>query len=160
MFLIVPLVTVVSMALFPRFCSIEKSLRPRAGRYLAYLGVPSFIAMLLLSYISGVIFLHIFGIQVIWPLLLVLAIYSALFFYNRVWDKLVTACEGAKIVAWGVTLETITLLSVMVISTPSLGGMLAIATGMVSGEIVYGVVLLSWFRLDVVGKREPKTIND
>jgi len=159
-FLIVPLVTVVSMALFPRFCSIEKNLRPRAGRYLAYLAVPSFIAVLPLSYISGVIFLHIFRIQVIWSLLLVLAIYSALFFYNRVWDKLVTACEGAKIVAWGVTLETITFLSVMVIATPSLGGMMAIATGMVSGEIVYGVVLLSWFRLNVVGKHEPKTIND
>jgi hypothetical protein len=48
----------------------------------------------------------------------------------------------------------------MVSLTPILGGMLAIATGMVSNEITYSVVLLSWFKLRVTGKRRPKTISE
>ena len=70
-FLIVPLVTVLSMVLYPRFCSLD------------------------------VVFCAFFKIQEIRPLLLVLAAYSGLFVYYRIWDKLVTACEGAKIVGWG-----------------------------------------------------------
>ena len=50
------------------------------------------------------------------------------FFYNRIWDKLVTACEGAKIVGWGIVFATVAFLLVMVTITPILGGMLAIAT--------------------------------
>ena len=100
-FLIVPLVTVLSMALYPRFCSLDWSLRPRVGGYLAYFGVPICLAGFLLPYVSGVVFLRIFRVQEIRPLLLVLAAYSGLFVYYRIWDKLVTACEGAKIVGWG-----------------------------------------------------------
>ena len=158
-FLIVPLVTVLSMALYPRFCSIDQRLRPRIGRYLAYGGIPICVAAFVLSYISGVFFLHIFRVPVIFPLLLVLATYSGLFVYNRIWDKLITACEGARMVGWSIAFGTLAFLLVMVLLTPYLGGMLAIATGMVSNEIVYGVLLLSWFKLRVV-HREPKTIND
>ncbi len=158
-FLIVPLVTVVTMALYPRFCSIDKTARPRVGRYLILLGVPIVVSVLLLSYISGIIFLYVFNVPVIQSLLLLLAIYSALFFYNRVWDKLVTACEGAKIVAWGIVFGTITFLSIMLIFTPLLGGMQAIAVGMISNELIYGVVLLSWFRRHASDTLEPKTIN-
>jgi hypothetical protein len=82
------------------------------------------------------------------------------FFYNRIWDKLVTACEGAKIVGWGIVFATVAFILVMVTLTPILGGMLAIATGMVSNEITYSAVLLSWFKLRVTGKRRPKTISD
>jgi hypothetical protein len=145
-FLIVPLVTVLSMALYPRFCSVEQSLRPSVGRYLAYGGIPICIAAFVLSFISGVFFLQIFRVPLIFPLLLVLAIYSGLFVYNRIWDKLVTACEGAKMVGWGIAFGTLTFLSVMLVLTPYVGGMLAIATGMVANEIVYGVLLLSWFK--------------
>ena len=159
-FLIVPLVTVLSMALYPRFCSIDWRLRPRVGRYLTYLGIPIILAGFLLSYISGVFFLRIFRVPLILPLLLVLAIYSGLFVYNRIWDKLVIACEGAKMVGWGIAFGTLTFLSVMVALTPFLGPMLAIATGMVSNEILYGVLLLSWFKLRVKPDREPKTISD
>jgi hypothetical protein len=106
-----------------------------------------------------VFFLQIFRVPVIFPLLLVLAIYSGLFVYNRIWDKLITACEGAKMVGWAIALGTLAFLLVMVLLTPYLGGMLAIATGMVSNEIVYGVLLLSWFKLRAA-HREPKTIND
>ena len=148
-FLIVPLVTVLSMALYPRFCSIDQSLRPRVGRYLAYGGIPIFIAAFVLSFISGWFFLQIFRVSLILPLLLVLAIYSGLFVYNRIWDKLVTACEGAKMVGWGIAFGTLTFLSVMLLLTPYVGGMLAIATGMVANEIVYAVLLLSWFKLRV-----------
>jgi O-antigen/teichoic acid export membrane protein len=149
-FLIVPLVTVLSMALYPRFCSIDQSLRPRVGRYLAYGGIPICIAAFVLSFISGMVFLRFFGLQLEFPfLLLVLAIYSGLFVYNRIWDKLVTACEGAKMVGWGIAFGTLTFLSVMLVLTPYVGGMLAIATGMVANEIVYAVLLLSWFKLRV-----------
>jgi O-antigen/teichoic acid export membrane protein len=158
-FLIVPLVTVLSMALYPRFCSIDQRLRPTVGKYLAYGGIPICVAAFVLSYVSGVFFLQIFRVPVIFPLLLVLAIYSGLFVYNRIWDKLITACEGAKMVGWAIAFGTLVFLSVMVLLTPYLGGMLAIATGMVSNEIVYGVLLLSWFKLRVA-HREPKTIND
>ncbi|MDD1721513.1 MAG: oligosaccharide flippase family protein [Euryarchaeota archaeon] len=159
-FLIVPLVTVVTMALYPRFCSIDKASRPQVGRYLAFLGVPVVVSVLLLSYVSGIVFLYIFRVQVIQSLLLLLAVYSALFFYNRVWDKLVTACEGAKIVAWGVVLGTITFLLIMVMFTPLLGGMQAIAAGMISNELIYGIVLLSWFKRHASGNQGPKTISD
>jgi O-antigen/teichoic acid export membrane protein len=155
-FLIVPLVTVLSMALYPRFCSIDWRLRPGVGRYLAYLGIPICFAAFLLSYVSGVFFLQIFRVALIPPLLLILAIYSGLFVYNRIWDKLVTACEGAKMVGWGIVFGTLTFLSVMVVLTPFWGPMLAIATGMVSNEIVYGVLLLSWFRLRVTNERDQK----
>jgi hypothetical protein len=37
----------------------------------------------------------------------------------------------------------------MLLLTPYVGGMLAIATGMVANEIVYAVLLLSWFKLRV-----------
>jgi O-antigen/teichoic acid export membrane protein len=158
-FLIVPLVTVLSMALYPRFCSIDQRLRPSVGKYLAYGGIPICVLAFFLSYVSGVFFLQVFRVPVIFPLLLVLAIYSGLFVYNRIWDKLITACEGAKIVGWAIAFGTLAFLSVMVLLTPYLGGMLAIATGMVSNEIVYGVLLLSWFKLHVA-HREPKTIND
>jgi O-antigen/teichoic acid export membrane protein len=157
-FLIVPLVTVLSMALYPRFCSIDQRLRPSIGKYLAYGGIPICVAAFVLSYVSGVFFLNIFRVPVIFPLLLVLAIYSGLFVYNRIWDKLITACEGAKMVGWAIAFGTLAFLSVMVLLTPYLGGMLAIATGMVANEIVYGVLLLSWFKLRVA-HREPKTIN-
>jgi O-antigen/teichoic acid export membrane protein len=159
-FLIVPLVTVLSMALYPRFCSVDRKLRPSVGRYLAYLGIPICFAAFLLSYVSGVFFLQIFRVPLILPLLLVLAVYSGLFVYNRIWDKLVTACEGAKMVGWGIVFGTLTFLSVMVVLTPFWGPMLAIATGMVANEIVYGVLLLSWFKLRVTKDREPKTISD
>lgn len=159
-FLIVPLVTVLSMALYPRFCSLDWGLRPRVRKYLAYFGVPICLAGFLLSYVSGVVFLRIFRVQEIRPLLLVLAAYAGLFFYNRIWDKLVTACEGAKIVGWGIVFATVAFILVMVTLTPILGGMLAIATGMVSNEITYSAVLLSWFKLRVTGKRRPKTISD
>jgi O-antigen/teichoic acid export membrane protein len=159
-FLIVPLVTVLSMALYPRFCSLEWGFRPRVGRYLAYFGLPIILGGFLLSYVSGVLFLRIFRVQEIRPLLLMLAAYSGLFMYNRIWDKLITACEGAKIVGWGVVFGTATFLSVMVTLTPILGGMLAIASGMVSNEVVYGALLLIWFGLRVTGKRQPKTISD
>ena len=155
-FLIVPLVTVLSMALYPRFCSIDWRLRPGVGRYLAYLGIPICFAAFLLSYVSGVFFLQIFRVALIPPLLLILAIYSGLFVYNRIWDKLVTACEGAKMVGWGIVFGTLTFLSVMVVLTPFWGPMLAIASGMVSNEIVYGVLLLSWFRLRVTNERDQK----
>jgi O-antigen/teichoic acid export membrane protein len=156
-FLVVPLVTVLSMALYPRFCSIDRKLRPNIGKYLAYGGIPICISTFVLSYASAaLIFLPIFGVPLILPLLLVLAIYSGLFVYNRIWDKLVTACEGAKMVGWGIAFGTLTFLLVMVVLTPYLGGMLAIATGMVSNEIVYGALLLSWFKLHVVENREPK----
>ena len=89
-----------------------------------------------------------------------LAIYSGLFVYNRIWDKLVTACEGAKIVGWGIVFATLAFFRSMVTLTPIIGGMLAIATGMVSNEITYGALLLSWFKLRVTGKRRPKTISD
>jgi O-antigen/teichoic acid export membrane protein len=158
-FLIVPLVTVLTMALYPRFCSIDQRLRPSIGKYLAYGGIPICVAAFVLSYVSGVFFLRIFRVPVIFPLLLVLAIYSGLFVYNRIWDKLITACEGAKMVGWAIAFGTLAFLSVMVLLTPYLGGMLAIATGMVSNEIVYGVLLLSWFKLRVA-HREPKTISD
>jgi hypothetical protein len=78
-FLIVLLVTVLSMALYPRFCSLEWGLRPRVERYLAYFGVPICLAGFLLSYVNGVFFLRIFRVQEIRPLLLVLAAYSGLF---------------------------------------------------------------------------------
>ncbi|MGZ4916726.1 MAG: hypothetical protein ACXV45_08750, partial [Halobacteriota archaeon] len=159
-FLIVPLVTVVTMALYPRFCSIDKVSRPRVGRYLTFLGLPIIVSVLLLSYASGILFLYVFKVQVIQSLLFLLAVYSALFFYNRIWDKLVTACEGAKIVAWGIVFGTITFLSVMLILTPLVGGMQAIATGMISNELIYGIVLLSWFRRHASGDKEPKTINE
>ena len=159
-FLIVPLVTVLSMALYPRFCSIDWRLRPGVGRYLAYLGIPICVVAFLLSYVSGVFFLQIFRVVLIPPLLLILAIYSGLFVYNRIWDKLVTACEGAKMVGWGIVFGTLTFLSVMVVLTPFWGPMLAIAAGMVANEIVYGVLLLSWFKLRVTKDREPKTISD
>ena len=159
-FLIVPLVTVLSMALYPRFCSIDRKLRPGVGRYLAYFGIPIFFAGFLLSYVSGIFFLRIFRVTLIPSLLLVLAVYSGLFVYNRIWDKLVTACEGAKMVGWGIVFGTFAFLSVMVVLTPFLGGMLAIATAMVSSEIVYGVLLLSWFKLRVTREREPKTISE
>jgi O-antigen/teichoic acid export membrane protein len=159
-FLIVPLVTVLSMALYPRFCSIDRELRPGVGRYLAYFGIPICFAGFLLSYVSGIFFLQIFRVALIPSLLLVLAVYSGLFVYNRIWDKLVTACEGAKMVGWGIVFGTFAFLSVMVVLTPFLGGMLAIATAMVSSEIVYGVLLLSWFKLRVTRKREPKTISE
>ena len=133
------------MALYPRFCSIDQRLRPTIGKYLAYGGIPICVAAFVLSYVSGVFFLRIFRVPVISPLLLVLAIYSGLFVYNRIWDKLITACEGAKIVGWAIAFGTFAFLLVMVLLTPYLGGMLAIATGMVSNEIVYGVLLLSWF---------------
>jgi O-antigen/teichoic acid export membrane protein len=155
-FLIVPLVTVLSMALYPRFCSIDQSLRPTVGRYLTYGGIPIFIAAFVLSFISGWFFLQIFKVSLILPLLLVLAIYSGLFVYNRIWDKLVTACEGAKIVGWGIAFGTLTFLSVMFILTPYFGGMLAIATGMVANEIVYSVLLLSWFKLRVADTGNQK----
>jgi O-antigen/teichoic acid export membrane protein len=158
-FLIVPLVTVLSMALYPRFCSIDQRLRPSVGKYLAYGGIPICVLAFVLSYVSGVFFLQIFRVPVIFPLLLVLAIYSGLFVYNRIWDKLITACEGAKIVGWAIAFGTLSFLWVMVLLTPYLGGMLAIATGMVSNEIVYGVLLLSWFKLRIA-HREPITIND
>ncbi|MGZ4901887.1 MAG: lipopolysaccharide biosynthesis protein [Halobacteriota archaeon] len=159
-FLIVPLVTVVTMALYPRFCSIDKVSRPRVGRYLTFLGLPIIVSVLLLSYASGILFLYVFKVQVIQSLLFLLAVYSALFFYNRIWDKLVTACEGAKIVAWGIVFGTITFLSVMLILTPLVGGMQAIAAGMISNELIYGVVLLSWFKRHASGDKEPKTINE
>jgi O-antigen/teichoic acid export membrane protein len=148
-FLIVPLVTVLSMALYPRFCSIDPSLRPSVGRYLAYGGIPICIAAFVLSFISGWFFLQIFRVPLIPPLLLILAIYSGLFVYNRIWDKLVTACEGAKMVGWGIAFGTLTFLSVMLVLTPYVGPMLAIAAGMVANEIVYCVLLLSWFKLRV-----------
>ncbi len=159
-FLIVPLVTVVTMALYPRFCSIDKTSRPQVGKYLALLGLPIVASVLLLSYISGIIFLRIFQVQLIPSLLALLAVYSGLFFYNRVWDKLVTACEGAKIVAWGVVLGTIAFLSIMLVLTPLLGGMQAVAAGMISNELIYGIVLLSWFKRHASDAQEPKTIND
>ncbi|MGD0717053.1 MAG: hypothetical protein ABR979_03170 [Halobacteriota archaeon] len=59
---------------------------------------------------------------------------------------MVTAREGAKIVGWGIVFATVAFLLVMVTLTPILGGMLAIATGMVSNEITYSAVLLSWFQ--------------
>jgi hypothetical protein len=144
------------MALYPRFCSIDQSLRPTVGRYLTYGGIPIFIAAFVLSFISGWFFLQIFKVSLILPLLLVLAIYSGLFVYNRIWDKLVTACEGAKIVGWGIAFGTLTFLSVMFILTPYFGGMLAIATGMVANEIVYSVLLLSWFKLRVADTGNQK----
>jgi len=137
------------MALYPRFCSIDQSLRPTVGRYLAYGGIPIFTAAFVVSLISGWIFLKIFRVALILPLLLVLATYAGLFVYNRIWDKLVTACEGAKIVGWGIAFGTLTFLSVMFALTPYIGGMLAIATGMVANEIVYTILLLSWFKLRV-----------
>ena len=72
-FLIVPLVTGLSMALYPRFCSLDCGLRPWVGKYLAYFGVPICLAGFLLSYISGVVFLCICRVQEIRPLLLALA---------------------------------------------------------------------------------------
>ncbi len=155
-FLIVPLVTVLSMALFPRFCSVDAKLRPRVGRYLGYFGVPICLAAFLLSYLSGVFFLQIFKVALIRPLLLVLAAYAGLFVYNRIWDKLVTACEGAKIVGWGIVVGTFTFLIVMVVLTPYLGGMLAIATGMVSNEVVYAAMLLVWFKQRVINRVKQK----
>jgi O-antigen/teichoic acid export membrane protein len=155
-FLIVPLVTVLSMALFPRFCAFDQKLRPRVGTYLAYFGVPICLAAFLLSFLSGVFFLQIFKVALILPLLFVLAAYSGLFVYNRIWDKLITACEGAKIVGWGIVFGTFAFLFVMVVLTPYLGGMLAIATGMVSNEVVYAVLLLSWFRLRFINLRSQK----
>jgi hypothetical protein len=137
------------MALYPRFCSIDQSLRPTVGRYLTYSGIPIFVAAFVLSLISGWFFLQIFRVPLILPLLLVLATYSGLFVYNRIWDKLVTACEGAKIVGWGIAFGTLTFLSIMFALTPYVGGMLAIATGMVANEIVYAILLLSWFKLRV-----------
>ncbi|HYA32508.1 MAG TPA: oligosaccharide flippase family protein [Candidatus Bathyarchaeia archaeon] len=159
-FLIVPLITVLSMALYPRFCALEWEFRRRVGRYLVYVSVPICVAGFLLSYISGVIFLRIFRVPEIQPLLLLLAAYSGLFVYNRIWDKLITACEGARIVGWGIVFATVAFLSVMVALTPILGGMLAIASGMIANEIIYSAVLLSWFRLRVTRKRRPKTISD
>jgi hypothetical protein len=135
-FLIVPLVTVLSIALYPRFCSLDWSLRPRVGGYLAYFGVPTCLAGVLLSYVSGVVFLRIFPVQEIRPCCLCSQLIQG-FFYNRIWDKLVTACEGAKIVGWGIVFATVSFFSVMVSLAPILGGMLAIATGMVSNEITY-----------------------
>jgi O-antigen/teichoic acid export membrane protein len=155
-FLIVPLVTVLTMALFPRFCSIDAKLRPKVGKYLAYFGVPICLAAFLLSYLSGVFFLQIFKVALILPLLLVLAAYSGLFVYNRIWDKLATACDGAKIVGWGVVVGTLTFLIVMVVLTPYVGGMLAIATGMVSNEIVYATLLLGWFKRRVINPANQK----
>jgi O-antigen/teichoic acid export membrane protein len=148
-FLIVPLVTVLTMALYPRFCSIDHNLRPTVGRYLAYGGIPIFIAAFVLSLASGWFFLQIFRVPLILPLLLVLATYSGLFVYNRIWDKLVTACEGAKIVGWGIAFGTLTFLSIMFALTPYVGGMLAIAAGMVANEIIYAILLLSWFKFNV-----------
>ncbi len=159
-FLVVPLVTVITMALYPRFCSVDKTARPQVGRYLTFLSVPIIVSVLLLSYVSGLIFLYVFRVQVIQPLLLLLAVYSAFFFYNRVWDKLVIACEGAKIVAWGVVFGTIAFLSIMVILTPAFGGMQAIAAGMVSNELIYGIILVGWFRRNVRSNQGPKTINE
>jgi O-antigen/teichoic acid export membrane protein len=155
-FLIVPLVTVLSMALFPRFCSVDAKLRPRVGRYLAYFGIPICLASFLLSYLSGVFFLQIFKVALIPPLLLVLAAYAGLFVYNRIWDKLVTACEGAKIVGWSIVVGTFAFLFVMVVLTPYLGGMLAIATGMVSNEVVYAALLLGWFKLRIINRVNQK----
>lgn len=155
-FLIVPLVTVLSMALFPRFCSVDRELRPRVGRYLAYFGVLICLAAFLLSYLSGIFFLQIFKVALILPLLLVLAAYAGLFVYNRIWDKLVTACDGAKIVGWGIVFGTFTFLFVMVALTPYLGGMLAIATGMASNEVVYAILLLSWFKIRVINPANQK----
>ncbi len=158
-FLIVPLVTVLTMALYPRFCSIDGASRSKVGRYLTLFGIPIVVSVLLLSYVSGVIFLYAFNVPVIQSLLLLLATYSALFLYNRVWDKLVTACEGARTVAWGVVLGAITFLAIMVLTTPLLGGMQAIAVGMISSELVYAAVLLRWFRQHASESPGPKTIN-
>ncbi len=52
----------------------------RVGRYLVYFGVPICLAGFLLSYVSDVVFLRIFRVQEIRPLLLVLAAYSGLLF--------------------------------------------------------------------------------
>jgi hypothetical protein len=81
--------------------------------------------------------------------LFVLAVYSGIFVYNRIWDKLITACEGVKIVGWEIVFGPILFLVVMVAITPFLGGVLAIATGIVSSEVVYGTMLLSWFKLRI-----------
>lgn len=51
--------------------------------------------------------------------------------YNGIWDKMVTTCEGAKIVGSGVVFATVAFLSAAITLTPILGRMPAIATGMV-----------------------------
>ncbi len=158
-FVISPIATIVGMAIYPTFCSIDRNSQMRVGRYLFYLGLPIIFAVMGLSYLSGLIFLHIFRVQVIESLLLLLSTFSSIFLYNRIWDKLVTACEGAKIVAWGVLFGTIAFFSIMFLLTPLVGGMLAIASGMVSNEVVYSVVLILWFKSNVIDKFKAKTIS-
>ncbi|MGB8311727.1 MAG: oligosaccharide flippase family protein [Halobacteriota archaeon] len=159
-FVISPLATIVGMAVYPTFCSIDRRSQMRVGRYLLYLGPPIIFVVIGISYLAGLIFLHVFRVQVIASLLLLLSIFSSVFLYNRIWDKLVTACEGAKIVAWGVLFGTIAFLSVMLLLTPLIGGMMAIASGMISNEIVYSVVLLLWFKSHVMNKFKTKTISN
>lgn len=158
-FVISPIATIVGMAIFPTFCSIDRRSQRNIGRYLFYLGLPIIFAVMGLSYLTGLIFLRIFRVQVIQSLLLLLSIFSSIFLYNRIWDKLVTACEGAKIVAWGVLFGTIAFFSIMFLLTPLAGGMLAIASGMVSNEVVYSVVLILWFKSNVIDKYKAKTIS-
>ncbi len=158
-FVISPIATIVGMAIYPTFCSIERRSQLKVGRYLFYLGLPIIFAIMGLSYLTGLIFLGIFRVQVIQSLLLLLSIFSSIFLYNRIWDKLVTACEGAKIVAWGVLFGTIAFFSIMFLLTPLVGGMLAIASGMVSNEVIYSVVLILWFKSNVIDKLKAKTIS-
>jgi O-antigen/teichoic acid export membrane protein len=158
-FIISPIATIVGMAIYPTFCSIDRNSQVKVGRYLFYLGPPTIFAVMGLSYLSGLFFLHIFRVQVIRSLLLLLSIFSSIFLYNRIWDKLVTACEGAKNVAWGVLFGTIAFFSIMFLLTPLIGGMLAIASGMISNEVVYSVVLILWFKSNVIDKFKAKTIS-
>jgi hypothetical protein len=44
----------------------------------------------------------------------------------------------------------------MIVLTPYLGGMLAIATGMVSNEVVYAAMLLVWFKQRVINRVKQK----
>jgi hypothetical protein len=135
-FLIVLLITVLSMASYPRFCSLDWDLRPKARRYLAYFRVLICLARFLLSYISDVV--------------------SFAFFRTR--DSAIVTCARGSFRALSIT-ESSTNWSLHVRAQkllagssfrdscfpfghgnvyPILGGMLAIAGRMISDEITYG----------------------